>query len=320
MDARPENSLRFARLEHSIGIRGTYYFRIVRQSYDERIIKEIASLGHEIGYHYETLATIGEKGTKGRRDEETKRQVRKGNRNKILTEEQMLDDAFKLFTENLAKLREIVPVETICMHGSPLSLYDNREIWEKYDYRELGILGEASIDVDFSKVAYYTDTGRRWDGAGVSIRDKVPSGNREGKTEKREDNKKEEHKGGRISVIGNRLLSGILNNTNFKNIQFPLYHTTFEMIKAVEDGTFPKQAMLTIHPQRWNDALIPWAKELVWQNVKNLGKWFIIKLREKQLKPPPPDLPGGGQGTPPLKGGEFSDPCTQRFQGEKSGY
>lgn len=49
------------------------------------------------------------------------------------------------------------------------------------------------------------------------------------------------------------------------------------MIKAIENGTFPEQAMITIHPQRWNDALIPWTKELVWQNVKNVGKWLLIK-------------------------------------------
>lgn len=331
VDARPQNSLKLAYLEHSLGIHGTYYFRMPN-TFHVSIIREIAALGHEIGYHYETMATVGNDGIKRQRDlrtEEIRERETEGQSDEEKEKEkenekqrkwnERVDVAYKLFMQNLSKLREIVPVTTICMHGSPLSRYDNREIWGKYDYRELGILGEVSMDVDFSKVAYYTDTGRRWDGAGVSIRDKVPSGNRDGKTEKREDNKTEEHKGSRISVIGNRLLSGILNNTNFKNIQFPLCHTTFEMIKTVEDGTFPKQAMLTVHPQRWNDALIPWAKELVWQNVKNVGKWFIIKLREKQLKPPHPDLPDSGQVTPPLKEGEFSDPRAQRFQGEKSG-
>ncbi len=72
VDARPQNSLRLARLEHTLGIQGTYYFRIPH-TFQPSIIQEIASLGHEIGYHYETLATIAKEGMRGRRDEETKR-------------------------------------------------------------------------------------------------------------------------------------------------------------------------------------------------------------------------------------------------------
>ena len=45
-----------------------------------------------------------------------------------------------------------LPIETICMHGSPLSRYDNRKIWEKYNYRDYGIIGEPYFDVDFRKV------------------------------------------------------------------------------------------------------------------------------------------------------------------------
>lgn len=275
VDARPQNSLRLARLEHSLGIMGTYYFRMVRQSYDEIIIKEIASLGHEIGYHYETLATFGEKGTKRLSDEETKRHARKRNRNKLDNEQQMLDDAYHLFIVNLEKLREIVPIETICMHGSPLSPFDNRDIWKKYDYRKLGIIGEASMDVDFTKVAYYTDTGRRWDGAGVSIRDKVFPRLRDGKSEGRRDDgterlRDEETEDRRYEETER------LREKETKRDRFPKFHSTFEMITAIENSTFPEQAMLTIHPQRWNDAFIPWVKELVWQNTKNSVKRGMV--------------------------------------------
>ncbi len=38
-----------------------------------------------------------------------------------------------------------------------------------------GIIGEPYFDVDFSRVFYLTDTGRRWDGDAVSVRDKVKS-------------------------------------------------------------------------------------------------------------------------------------------------
>lgn len=267
VDARPQNAFHLARIEHSLGIRGTYYFRTVPASYDEAVIREIAGLGHEIGYHYETLAQI------------VNRLSVISDRWDGMDKENILDNAYQMFIENLEKLRNIVPVETICMHGSPLSRFDNREIWKKNDYRELGIIGEASMDIDFSKVAYYTDTGRRWDGADVSIRDKVHSGRRDEETKRRRDEKTEENTGDQESEIRNRFSSGAQQETNFKEKKFPLYHSTFEMIRAVEEGAFPEQAMLTIHPQRWNDAFIPWAKELVWQNIKNVAKRGMVKLR-----------------------------------------
>jgi hypothetical protein len=79
------------------------------------------------------------------------------------------------FLKNLEAMRKIADIKTICMHGSPMSPYDNRLLWTKYDYRDYGIIGEPYFDVDFSRVAYYTDTGRRWDGDSVSVRDKVGS-------------------------------------------------------------------------------------------------------------------------------------------------
>ena len=57
VDLLPANSLRTAKIEHRMGLSATYYFRIVPESYDETIIREIAGLGHTIGYHYESLTT-----------------------------------------------------------------------------------------------------------------------------------------------------------------------------------------------------------------------------------------------------------------------
>jgi len=48
VDLLPQNSLAFARIQHEMGIRGSYYFRAVPESWDEDIIKEIHSLGHEV--------------------------------------------------------------------------------------------------------------------------------------------------------------------------------------------------------------------------------------------------------------------------------
>ncbi len=65
-------------------------------------------------------------------------------------------------------------MRTICMHGSLLSKYDNRLIWNNYNYRDFGIIGEPYFDTDFDKVWYITDTGRGWNNKS-SIRDKVSS-------------------------------------------------------------------------------------------------------------------------------------------------
>jgi len=147
VDRRPENALVMAQIEKKQGIRASYYFRIKNKSYDEAIIKAIAAMGHEIGYHYEDMVTA------------------KGECKKAL----------KAFEENLEKFRELYPVKTMCMHGSPLSKWDNRKIWEEYNYKDFGIIGDPYYDLHFSKVLYLTDTGRCWNGEKMSIRDWVES-------------------------------------------------------------------------------------------------------------------------------------------------
>ena len=61
------------------------------------------------------------------------------------------------------------------MHGNPLCKLDNRELWKKYNYRDFGIIGDPYFDLDFNEVLYLSDTGRRWNGSDVSVRDKVTS-------------------------------------------------------------------------------------------------------------------------------------------------
>jgi hypothetical protein len=129
-------------------VNSSYYFRAVHESFDEDIIKEIAGMGHEIGYHYEDFAAC------------------QGDIHK----------AARQFKRHLAYFRQFYPVQTACMHGSPLSRINNLDLWQTHDYKALGIVGEPYMDVDFGKVFYLTDTGRRWNHAGVSNRDRVDSG------------------------------------------------------------------------------------------------------------------------------------------------
>ncbi len=212
VDRKPENAYAIARIEKAFSIKASYYFRIIDKSFDKNIIKQIAEMGHEIGYHYEDLS------------------MRNGN----------YEDAIKHFKNNLDKFRKLYPVKTICMHGSPLSKWDNRELWKKYDYRDFGIIAEPYFDVDFNEVYYLTDTGRRWDGDGFSVRDKI----------------------NKIGGAGRELK----------------FRSTMDIIVAAKSGLLPDKIMITTHPQRWNDRFMPWAKELIWQNVKNVvKKWVYVK-------------------------------------------
>lgn len=145
VDERPENALKMAELENALGIRATYYFRVVKISNNPDIIKKIVKLGHEIGYHYEDLS------------------LNNGN----------IEKAVKSFKSNLQYFRSYYPVSTVCMHGSSFSSYDNRNIWESHSLDEFKLIAEPYLSVDFSKVFYITDTARRWDAGKYTIRDTV---------------------------------------------------------------------------------------------------------------------------------------------------
>ena len=207
VDDLPFNSLRTAEIEKSLGARGTYYFRIVKQSNQPAVIEAIAKLGHEIGYHYEDLSLCG------------------GD----------FELAYENYLSNLAYFRKYYPVKTICMHGSPLSRWDNRKIWEKYDYKKNGIIAEPYFDTDFNKVFYISDTSRKWNGTDYSVRDKV--------------------------------------NTLFN---IPI-NCTSDLIEKISSGQFPDLVMQNIHPHRWTNDYLLWAKELLLQNTKNIIKKVISR-------------------------------------------
>ena len=330
------NSLQTARMEKELDITGTYYFRMVPGSYDEEVIKQIAGLGHEIGYHYEDISRCAASGMRpseiaqvprtdiispGRHAAENKDPllgggralknpvvrdfsegarlqgracggargglkgpqdlpdasvgivvssdrtarfarrniVKAGPHDKVLPDEELTDIAITSFRENLAKLRRVVPIETICMHGSPLSKYDNRILWEYYNYRDYGIIGEPYFDINFEEVLYLTDTGRRWDGEAFSVRDRAISSKK---------TKSEEHCKPQAAPR-----KPVLR-----------FHSTFDIITAAKTGTFPDKIMLTVHPQRWTNKSLPWIKELIWQNVKNAAKRFINNSLRKSAR------------------------------------
>ena len=230
VDARPANSLRTAQIEHELGICASYYFRVVPASNQPGFIRSIAALGHEIGYHYDDMSLAN------------------GD----------IQAAIKHFEQQLSYFRHFYPVRTICMHGAPTSQWDGRDLWKTYDYHSYGIIGEPYFDVDFSHVFYLTDTGRRWDGFRVSLRDKVP-------------------------VYQDQWIARGL-----------VYHSTADLLRAISVShtaqsptlsqthrqPLPAQLMITTHPQRWTDNTPQWIEELLTQSVKNIAKYLLIKAKE----------------------------------------
>ena len=147
VDRTPGNSLIMARIEKDLNARASYYFRVVKDSFVPEIITDIRDMGHEIAHHYEELA------------------LNNGDYEKTIN----------AFAENLENLRKFYPVKTMCMHGSPAIKWDNKLIWNKYNYRDYGIVADPSFDINFDEVFYITDASRSWNNKKVSRRDKVVS-------------------------------------------------------------------------------------------------------------------------------------------------
>jgi hypothetical protein len=141
------SALRMAELEAERNIRSTYYVRKIRNVFRPDVLTHLCQLGHEVGYHYEVL-------TKARGDHQR---------------------AITLFECELEQFRQIVPVDTISMHGSPMLPWDNRELWRIYDFADYDLLGEVYLSIDYQHVYYFTDTGRSWEAGRDNLRDRVTS-------------------------------------------------------------------------------------------------------------------------------------------------
>jgi len=136
VDLNPSRALNMAKIEHQYGIKATYYFRYMPFTYNTNIIKTISKMGHEIGYHYETL------------------KKRKGN----------MDQSINLFKAELEKIKHSgIDIKTVCSHGSKGHII-NVDIFHYYPKLkdEVNLLGEAYLDVDFKKLTYVTDSMGVW--------------------------------------------------------------------------------------------------------------------------------------------------------------
>ena len=258
VDKRPRNSLVTAEIEHEAGISGTYYFRSHNGMFEEETIQKISKLGHEIGYHYEDMQIVSRKSKV-----ESRKSKGESQKSGSSGEEELAEVAFAGFRENMARLRNIVPVDTICMHGSPLSSSDSRVLWKYYDYGTLGIIAEPYLDFSLEGLLYLTDTGRRWNGSSVSVRDRVYT-------------REEGYYAGwkRKPLPGSAMFMTEKSTALQRQYSF---RKTGIIIQTISSANMPERLMITLHPQRWNDGPLPWLREYLWQNSKNAVKYFMVK-------------------------------------------
>ncbi|NPA35436.1 MAG: hypothetical protein GXO47_01150 [Chlorobi bacterium] len=209
VDRMPHNALRMAELEYDKGIRATYYFRIQKKVFDESIIKKISLLKHEVGYHFEDLSSAhGD-----------------------------VDEAIVLFRKNLERMRKVVPVNTVSMHGKPLSRFDNRKLILSVDFKEMNILCEPYSIVEKLGLLYFTDTGRSWNNDKVNMRDR----------------------------------------TSHQFMVKP--ESTDDFMQMLKRKPAGENMMVNIHPERWDDRIVPWISGAVLQKIKNVVKFVLVRLR-----------------------------------------
>jgi len=143
VDSRPRHAAKLGAIETKHGLTASYHFRSIASLFDPHAMQAVAEQGHEVGYHYETLAqTNGD-----------------------------IDQAITLFAEELKKLRHHAPIHVASMHGSPLSRHDNRTIWQTTTPAAFDLIGEAYRDLDYRQWVYLNDTGRTWHPTRYNLRD-----------------------------------------------------------------------------------------------------------------------------------------------------
>ena len=149
VDRFPLNALQMMRVEETIGIKSTYYWRIKNHVYRPRMMETFAKKGFEIGYHYEDYSFSSDK-----------------------------DVAIRSFKSNWLNFRRRFQSKTVCRHGSPLSSRDSLDLLLSFDYKGLGIIGDTNLDIDYEKTYYITDNGLVWNDTKYNVRDKVSRTNK----------------------------------------------------------------------------------------------------------------------------------------------
>ena len=144
VDRLPRRAVAMAEAEAELGVHSTYYFRCdKRMRFPEAAMRRIADLGHETGFHYESLSRC------------------KGDN----------EAALALFERELRACRAVVDVVTVAPHGAPLSAASNMDFSAGIGPARFALLGDAT-GIDFTDILYVTDTGGTF-GSPHNLRDRT---------------------------------------------------------------------------------------------------------------------------------------------------
>ena len=131
VDRKPRRAEALARLETDLGVSASYYFH--PSAFRETRAERVEDLGHEVGYHYDDVATA------------------RGD----------LHTARALFTNNLRVFRRACDVDTVSPHAAALSPHENASLWERGpSFEQFDLLGDADRSVDYVDLAFLSDAGR----------------------------------------------------------------------------------------------------------------------------------------------------------------
>jgi hypothetical protein len=151
IDSDPGRARRMSLLERELGLTGSYFFR--RSTRDIGLMRELASAGFEVGYHYEELATVvKERGVR------TAAEAR-----------QLVDTGRARLRASLDELRDAsgLPLDVLAAHGDFANRFvgvSNEELLADRDFRAaIGVRLEAYDVAPHVDARYADGAGRgRW--------------------------------------------------------------------------------------------------------------------------------------------------------------
>jgi len=145
-------ALKMAEIEHAKGIQSTYYFRWC--TVDPQIIKTVRAMGHEVGLHYETLATYAEE-HRLKSAQEITPAVTEELRKRLKYE---LEEFKRQFGEDLY---------TISSHGADqnikLGVTNYQAVMKGQNPHDYGIIGDAYEEKIIKRFSYMSDAGGIWE-------------------------------------------------------------------------------------------------------------------------------------------------------------
>jgi hypothetical protein len=212
VDRTHERTVDLAKIESAFHIKATYYFRSHKGLFVPQIMDKILSLGHEIGFHYETVDRCN------------------GN----------IEKAQAMFRKELASFRTRFEIKTVCAHGNPLTVYNNKAIWQSLNFNDVGLIGEAFLSLDFNNIAYFSDSGRTWSNS---------------RSQKMQDK--------------DFVLSA------FSRVEA---NNTQDLIKIIEGGSLPNICVLS-HPERWTGNIFAFLNRFAIDTIYSWGKVGIYYYR-----------------------------------------